>query len=127
MLTWTAKSDGWYSNGFRIIKEAPGRWVLLPTKHEGNITEDGTQRSLATGPSLPAVKREAEQLHVREARLARRKRVLLHLVGATAVIVMLEGAPFLGFVVGLLVASLVIELVWLWAGPKVGGAREVTQ
>lgn len=59
MLSWTQRSDGWYSNGFRIALAGPHRWLLLEAKRDtpGVGLEE---QALAVARSLTECKREAE-------------------------------------------------------------------
>ena len=93
MLSWTQQSDGWYANGFRIVRDAPSRWLL--TEPPPEPASDGlinfvapAVEPLATARTLSEAKREAEICDAarNRARLRRRHSAILLLTVATTIL-----------------------------------------
>lgn len=89
MLSWTQRSDGWYSNGFRIELAGPFRWLLLEGEPDTSSVSLGP-RPLAVARSLTECKREAELVVSARARAEVQRRhfaILLLTVAATILLV----------------------------------------
>ena len=99
MLSWTQQNDGWYANGFRIVRDAPCRWIL--TEPDPIVPAEGpisfvapTLEPLATARTLSEAKREAEirEAARRRASLRRRHSSVLLLTIAIAVLALGDSA-----------------------------------
>jgi hypothetical protein len=103
MLTWKECSEGWCTDGFKIVLDKPVRWLLID--EESPPMESAVSvgyEPLAVARSLTEAKREAELIVSARARSEARRRHVLTVLISASVALMLVGAPFAGS--GLLLA-----------------------
>jgi hypothetical protein len=89
-MTWTERDGGWYSNGYRIERAAPFRWVLLANEPESSVSL--TPDPLAIERTLSECKREAELLRAARARAELLRRNVVRLAIVLACTLLLLGA-----------------------------------
>ena len=93
MLSWTQQDDGWHAKGFRIVCDAPSRWLLTEPAPQPasdgliNFVAPGVE-PLATARTLSEAKREAEICDAarNRAHLRRRHSAMLLLTVAIAIL-----------------------------------------
>ena len=108
MLDWTECSEGWRSDGFRIVLAEPFRWLLLDEENQPDQSAVSVGwEPLAVARSLTEAKREAELIASARARAEVRKRHFLTLLLAGGVALLLLGGPITGNELPLLVAGIV--------------------
>lgn len=131
LLSWTQQSDGWHANGYRIVLEAPRRWILTEEAPESMAALDSAigyvstpTEPLAQARTLTEAKREAELFDLAKHRAALRSRHTVILLVTLAIGILLWGGPPMQNLALLLVVAYFVlrslgvimgTILWRWA------------